>query len=86
MSFHHFVPQYFYTHNSDGKQVIDFIIKYEELHKINELFKDYSIDIEFKENKNPNKKFSVIDISRENIDLINKVYHLDFVYYGYEKL
>lgn len=86
LSFHHFVPQYFYTHNSDGKQVIDFIIKYEELHKINELFKDYSIDIEFKENKNSNKKFSVIDISRENIDLINKIYHLDFVYYGYEKL
>jgi hypothetical protein len=86
LSFLHFLPQHLYTHK-EGKQIIDFIIKYEEINKFNDLMKDYSIDIKYVQKKNnKNKKFNVNDISKENIDLINNVYHLDFVYYNYKKM
>ena len=86
LNFHHFMPQHLYTHNKNGVTVIDYIIKYEEMHKFNELMKDYSIDINYTENKKDNKKFSVKDISIANIKLINEIYHLDFIYFNYEKI
>ena len=85
LNFHHFLPQYLYTHNSKGEKNIDYIIKYEEIYKFNELMKEYSIDIEYIENKQKNKKFNIKDISKDNIILINTVYHLDFIYYNYDK-
>ena len=86
LNFHHFMPQYLYTHNKNGETVIDYIIKYEEMVKFNKLMKDYSIDINYIENKKDNKKFSVKDISIANIKLINEIYHLDFIYFNYEKI
>lgn len=84
LSNYHFLPQHLYTHK-EGKQIIDFIIKYEEINEFNDLMKDYSIDIKYVKN-NKNKKFNVKDIFKENIDLINNVYHLDFEYYNYKKM
>ena len=74
-----------YTHNEKGEQVIDIIIKYEEIDKFNDLMKQYSIDINYIKKKRE-RKFDIKDISRENITLINEVYDLDFIYYNYEKL
>ena len=85
LSNHHFVPQYLYTHNSKGKKIVDYIIKYEEIYKFNDLMKEYSIDIKFIYNENKDTKFNIKDISKDNIILINKVYHLDFIYYNYNK-
>ena len=85
MSFHHFLPQNLYTHNQKGEQVIDTIIKYEESNKFNDLMKLYSIDINYVK-KEKKRKFDIKDISKENIKLINEVYHLDFIYYNYKKL
>uniref|UniRef100_A0A6C0F9V5 Sulfotransferase domain-containing protein n=1 Tax=viral metagenome TaxID=1070528 RepID=A0A6C0F9V5_9ZZZZ len=85
LSFYHFLPQNLYTHNEKGEQVIDIIIKYEEIDKFNDLMKQYSIDINYIKKKRE-RKFDIKDISRENITLINEVYDLDFIYYNYEKL
>jgi hypothetical protein len=85
IDFHHFLPQHLYTHNESGEKIIDIIIKYEESYKFNDLMKQFDIDIRY-ENKETIKKFNIKDISVENIKLINDVYHLDFIYYDYEKL
>ena len=83
--FHHFLPQSLYTHNLKGEKVIDYIIRYEEIHKFNELMIKYGIDITYIK-KETNQKFTVDDISDENIKLINEVYDLDFNYYNYKKI
>ncbi len=86
LSFHHFTPQYFYTHNIKGEKVVDYIIKYEEIDKFNELMKKYNIDICYTyKHSISKKKFSISDITRKNINLINKIYNLDFIYFNYEK-
>ena len=86
LNFHHFLPQNIYTHNKNGEKIIDFIIKYEEIDKFNDLMKDYSIDINYIKKEESKKKFNIEDISKKNIILINEIYHLDFIYYDYKKL
>jgi hypothetical protein len=81
---HHFLPQYLYTHKNQ-RQMIDYIIKYEEIHKFNDLMQQYDLDIEYIP-KSTELKFSVNDISKENIKLINEIYHLDFVCFNYNKI
>lgn len=83
-NFHHFLPQSLYTHNLKGEKVVDYIIRYEEIHIFNELMKKYGIDITYIK-KESNLNFTVDDISDENIKLINEVYDLDFNYYNYKK-
>lgn len=83
ISFHHFLPQHLYTHDSNGKKIIDYIIKYEEINKFNDLMAKYKIDIKYKKAIEKNKKFTIKDISKDNIILINKIYNLDFKYYKY---
>lgn len=83
---HHFLPQHLYTHDSNNNQAIDYIIKYEEIEKFNELMKKYSIDINYIKNTNNNKKFGIKDINKNNIKLINKVYHFDFKLLNYDKI
>ena len=85
LTFYHFFPQHFYTHNEKGEQVVNHIIKYEDISKFNDLMKQYSIDITYIVKKDKNR-FTVKDISKNNIKLINEVYALDFKYYNYDKL
>lgn len=86
LNFHHFVPQYIYTHDSKGKQIVNHIIKFEEMEKFNDLMKEYNIDLVYDIKPKNKKKFNISDISQKNIELINNVYHLDFEYYNYEKI
>ena len=84
-SFHHFLPQHIYTHDSNKRQIVDYIIKYENIDEFNALMKLYSIEIKYKKNISAKKKkFSVDDISSENLKLINKVYELDFILLKYD--
>jgi hypothetical protein len=86
LSFHHFLPQHLYTHKN-GQRIVDTIIKYEELQKFNDLMKSYSINISYKmKEKDRKRKFDITDISKENIELINEIYDLDFKYYNYQKM
>jgi hypothetical protein len=84
LSFHHFLPQSLYTHNGKGEQIIDYIIKYEQINKFNDLMKKYSIDIKYIKNEKK-REFTIKDISMENIKLINQIYDLDFRYYNYTR-
>ena len=86
LSFHHFLPQNLYTHNESGKKIIDIIIKYEEINKFNDLMKQFNIDIEYVRKEKLKREFNIKDISETNIKLINNIYHLDFIYYNYQKL
>ena len=86
ITFHHFIPQHIYTH-CNGIQTIDYIIKYEEIEKFNELMKKYNLDINYvKKDSSNDRKFNIKDISKENIKLINEVYDKDFKYYNYDKI
>lgn len=81
-SFFHFFPQYSYTHNK--KCFVVHILKYENIEiEFNNLMNLYDIDIN---NGNTSHKFTINDISRGNMDLINDVYHYDFVYFNYIKM
>jgi len=81
----HYIEQYRYLDTS----VKIHIIKFENLNKqFNNLMNLYSIkNIKLEtHNKSTNKKFTILDFSKELIDLINKVYHLDFKKFNYNKI
>ena len=82
--FYHFLPQHLYTHYN-GKKMVDYIIKYEEIYKFNNLMKAYNIDITYTKKKPTNRFFKINNISINNLKLINDVYHLDFVLFNYKK-
>ena len=65
-----------------------YIIKFENLeNEFNNLMKKKKINIKLEnyDNKN-NKKFTIEDITKKNILLINKIYDKDFYIFGYDKI
>lgn len=81
-----FLPQHLYTHNND-KQIVDYIIKYENADKgFNILMDKYKCDIKYIKQTPTTKKFNIKDISKENINLINKIYEKDFQLYNYHMI
>ena len=87
--FLHFLPQHWYTHDENLNQIIPNILKFENLkNEFEEFMKKNDFDIKFDlhANVSKNKIFNINDISRENLDLINEVYHNDFVFFGYDKI
>ena len=85
LNFHNFMPQHLYTHDTKHNKIIDYIIKYEEIDKFNDLMDKYFIDIKYIF-KDSYRKFNINNISVNNIKLINKVYDLDFKLLGYNKI
>lgn len=87
----HWSEQYKYI---DSNYYIN-ILKYEELPVcFNKLMREYNIHrpnskftlkLRIQANKT-NKIFNISDLSVESIQLINEIYHLDFEYFGYEKI
>ena len=86
IGFLHFIPQYLYTHNLKDGKTIDYIIKYEEIDEFNKLMKEYSLDIKYLVKRHPPKKFTIKDITKDNMILINRVYRLDFYYFNYDMI
>ena len=82
----HYTEQYKYI---DESQYIH-IIKFENIKvEFNELMKKYKLDIVLNEKNNESaftKKFTVKSLTPELIKLINKIYHNDFIKFGYEKI
>lgn len=80
------IPQNLYTHFND-KQIVDYIIKYENADKgFNTLMNKYKCDIKYIKQTPTTKKFNIKDISKENINLINKIYEKDFQLYNYHMI
>ena len=90
----HYYEQYKYIDRNVKTNIIKFEMLNEELKM---LFDKYNINInidEYKEKKSNTKekrfteelKYSTYDFSPELIRLINKVYHYDFILFGYLKI
>lgn len=82
---HHYTEQYKYLdENYDIK-----ILKFENLkNEFNQLMNEYNLDIKFDKhyNKSQNKKFTLSDLSKELIELINQVYKKDFEEFNYKMI
>ena len=52
------------------------------------LMNQYNLDLKLSKhlNKSKNKIYSICDLSKENIQLINKVYRKDFIIFNYKML
>jgi hypothetical protein len=87
---YHYIEQYKYF---DNKYVIH-IIKYENLNKeLNKLFKKYDLNIKLNQEKvNSREKnnnilnFKISDFNDNLINLINNIYHKDFILFNYNKI
>ena len=64
------------------------ILKFENLKtEFNILMKKYNLNLKLEKHLNSNNKiFTINDLDKENIKLINNVYHKDFEYFNYKKL
>ena len=87
----HYIPQWLYLLDKDGNIIIKNIIKQENLNEeFNELMTTYGYSIRLSRNNKNNpalgNKFTVKDLSKKNIDLINTIYQKDFELFGYEML
>lgn len=80
----HYTPQYKYI---DTNYNI-YILKFEELpNNFNALMKKYNLNLELniKENQGV-KKFNVEDLNHKTINLINKIYYMDFLCFNYKMI
>lgn len=82
----HWIPQHLYITNRYGKKHVKHVLKFENLeNEFNSLMKQYNLDIKLNKHKNSNeKKYSVNDLTNKTKYLIQKVYRLDFTYFGYK--
>lgn len=85
LSGHHYTEQYKYIDNT----IPIHILKFENLENgFNKLMKKYSLNITLNKHSNSatTKKFTVKSFSPKLIQLINKIYHKDFILFGYKKI
>jgi len=77
----HFTPQYKYI----DKSCTIHILKYENIEEeFNTLMTKYNLEIVLNKKVNiTNTKLSIFDINKENVELIKRVYKLDFEQFGY---
>lgn len=92
----HFYPQYHYTHDEENK-IVTHILRFENLKKdFNQLMSKYKLKLRLNKhiNAKPHKnwinltpiRFTIKDLNKESIELINKVYDIDFKIFNYEKI
>jgi len=85
----HFVPQHYYTHVGDKMLNNLKILRFENLVKdVNDFFISIGVKETFDVHSQINEKkvFKLEDISKQNIELINRIYDCDFKLFGYNKL
>lgn len=78
----HLIPQFYFIYYK-GENMVDHIIKFEKLYKINDLFKKLKLKKQVVQNKitNYSDKYD-----KETIKIINKVYKYDFELFNYQML
>lgn len=86
----HWASQTHFVYDDQGQRIVKHVLKCENLQEeFNTLMREYGYNIEMTEKDRYNSGscvFGVKDLSRETIDLINYVYHDDFVNFGYAKV
>jgi hypothetical protein len=82
----HYTEQYKYIDHN----MFIYIIKFENIEiEFNELMKKYKLDIVLNQKDNASrykKRFTVKSFTPELIKFINKIYHKDFITFGYDKI
>lgn len=83
----HYTPQYLYLRGVLGFTNL-FILRFENLQSdFQELMNEYRIDVKLNRKINVGrKKFSILDLDKNSIELINQVYDLDFRLFKYNKI
>ncbi|KAI2492995.1 sulfotransferase family [Fragilaria crotonensis] len=88
----HLLPQHYYVYDSDGNQVIDHVIRFENItSEFDELMRLYGLNVTLSQNEKINQghqsaegmKFSTKDFTQQTLALINEVYRKDFELLGY---
>ena len=88
----HLLPQHHYVYNVDGKQLVDHVIRFENLtFEFDELMRLYGLNVTLSQNAKVNQghrsdegfRFSFKDMTQKTLDLINEVYQKDFELLGY---
>ena len=85
----HCIPTHVYTHDSNGVQVIDHLLDFNNLEDdFRSLMATYNLNIELgpREMVTSGKKLGVESLTAETIALINQWAALDFQYFGYNKI
>jgi len=84
----HYARQYDYVYK-DGEKIVQHVLRFDNLKsEIENLLLSYGIksDFNIKSNQSHTKKYTVLDISPDSLELINKFYDKDFESFGYEKI
>lgn len=88
--YNHWAKQSEFLFGKSGNVIINHVLKFENIEiEFMELMKKYKIDLLFDNTKFVNKNiysFQPTDLSKANINLINKIYHDDFVNFDYDKM
>ena len=94
----HMLPQHYYAYDANGTQIVDHILRYENLaEEFDNLMRAYGIPIKMPNKTNATVRhtykagekkriFKAGDLTAANVMLINRVYDLDFEYFGYTKM
>lgn len=86
----HWAAQSHFVYDQNGRKVVKHVLKYENLQEeFNHLMEQYGYNIRIGSSDRfnaGNKKFGVKDLSPETLGIINRVYHDDFINFGYAKV
>lgn len=89
----HFIPQYDYIFDLDGKKIVQHVLKFESLQDdFNTMMSKYGesslqLGTEHANKSNiSDKKLSANDLTDANLLLIQRIYGKDFAVFGYERL
>lgn len=83
------LPQFLFTHDLNDNMVVFHILRYENMNDdFKHLMIEYNSDIEYHliDEDEPLEDITKQWFSQENILLINKVYHKDFMFFHYPKM
>ncbi len=91
----HCIPMYKYTHNKNGEQIVDHILRLENISiEFSELMKNYRMPVAALDHVNVGSgnnevvsmKLGFEDLTTESLRMINVWAKHDFRYFGYEKI
>ena len=90
----HWAPQYLYVQDGEGKLIVKrnnvlfmerLVPQYTSLIERYKLPNEFSLSNKIHLNENRDKKFCAADLNPKNVELVRRVYSLDFQYFGYSE-
>lgn len=85
----HWLPQHYYIYDDNGKQIVDHVLKFENLdQEFAELMAQYQLNVVLPPShvNQSKKKLTVKDLTPETLEVINRFAARDFELFGYEMI